>query len=82
MVLADAARDGGKTANEQLCSANYFVGMAHVLKGDGSAARNFFAKALASNAADLNEYDLTRAELERLTGKYPPPADLRKKAGN
>jgi hypothetical protein len=44
--------------------------MTHLLKGDSAAAREFFTKALGTKAADLNEYDLARTELARLTGKF------------
>ena len=65
-LLAAATEGKAKDVPSQQCAANYFIGMARLLKGDSAGAREAFQKALAiGDQADFS-YQLARAELARM----------------
>jgi tetratricopeptide (TPR) repeat protein len=65
-----AAADGQtKTPQEhadQLCEANYYAGIKHLLAGDKEGAANLFQKCMAAGVRDFVEYSRARAELQKL----------------
>jgi tetratricopeptide (TPR) repeat protein len=65
-LLAGAEESDKEPATGQKCEACYFAGMMRLLKGDRPGARDWFQKALATNARNYYEYAFARAELARL----------------
>ena len=65
-IAKDSARNRFEQ-QEQLCEANYYVGMEHLLSGHPAEAVNFFRQCLATSEKDFREYVSANAELNVLT---------------
>lgn len=62
-----AAKNADATKQrEQECEAFYYVGMAHLLRGDSQGAVAWFRKAMDTGVKHFTEYGQSRVELERL----------------
>jgi lipoprotein NlpI len=65
--LLTAANQGlPQVLNRQHCEANYYAGMKRLLEGKADAAKDFFAKSIATQQTDFVEFQLAQAELNRL----------------
>ena len=54
---------------EQLCEANYYIGMQRLLAGDPRTAARFFHACLDTGEFDFMEYSGARAELNTLENR-------------
>jgi len=68
-LFATAAQGTAKAIPNQQCSANYFVGLLRLLKGDSAGAHDYWQKAAAVQTTSFSPSQyLARAELARLDG--------------
>jgi tetratricopeptide (TPR) repeat protein len=68
-TLSDSASDPaviGRIKRESLCSANYCIGMKHLLDGDKKSALLFFQKALRTAAYGYLDYESAQVEAAAL----------------
>jgi tetratricopeptide (TPR) repeat protein len=65
-LIAEARNGGDETLAERECEAYYYAGMVHLLRNETGAARDLFARSLATNASADDAYALARGSLSRL----------------
>ncbi|MGA3008536.1 MAG: hypothetical protein ABSE59_11665 [Opitutaceae bacterium] len=56
-----------KAKGEKSCQAFYFAGMIHLLANEPAAAQKLFEKCVATNSTDIDDIQLARDELARLS---------------
>jgi lipoprotein NlpI len=74
--LVTAVREGedeysSHGRDERLCEALYYVGEAHLARGDADLARDYFAAAVNIKMIRFNEHGLALAEIARLQNARP-----------
>lgn len=74
--LVTAVREGENEysshgRDERLCEALYYVGEAHLARGDADLARDYFAAAVNIKIIRFNEHGLALAEIARLQQSRP-----------
>ena len=68
----DAANESAGTPQErprQICEADYYAGMKHLLAGDNKGASNLFRQCVATGVRDFIENNRAQAELTTLQGQ-------------
>jgi len=65
-LLKAAESEDEKKEKEQKCEAYYYIGMMYSLKEKPSKAKGYFEKCVATDVKSFIEYDMAKAELDRL----------------
>lgn len=65
-VLKAAENEDEQIATEQKCEAYYYIGMMNLLKGDMPKAKDDFKKCVSTDVKYFMEYNMAKAELEKI----------------